>query len=48
MAKSPPKVTTVIRRTEHKKSHKGIHSKSKISHLKSSKNYVKEYRGQGR
>jgi len=27
---------------------KGIHSKSKMSVLKSSKNYFKKYRGQGR
>jgi len=27
---------------------KGIHSKSKTSALKSSKNYSKKYRGQGR
>ena len=27
---------------------KGIHAKSKISSLKSSKNYKKKYRGQGR
>jgi hypothetical protein len=26
----------------------GIHAKSKISNLKSSKNYKKSYRGQGR
>ena len=26
----------------------GIHAKSKSSNLKSSKNYVKQYRGQGR
>lgn len=26
----------------------GIHSKTKSSHLKSSKNYIKSYRGQGR
>jgi len=26
----------------------GVHSKSKTSHLKSSKNYKKKYRGQGR
>jgi len=27
---------------------KGIHAKSKMSALKSSKNYYKKYRGQGR
>lgn len=26
----------------------GVHSKSKTSNLKSSKNYIKRYRGQGR
>ena len=27
---------------------RGIHAKSKTSNLKTSKNYVKQYRGQGR
>jgi|TARA_R100000231_G_scaffold132407_1_gene104886 hypothetical protein len=27
---------------------KGIHSKTKTSNIKSSKNYTKKYRGQGR
>ena len=31
-----------------KKKRKGIHAKSKTSKLKSSKNYKKAYRGQGR
>jgi hypothetical protein len=31
-----------------KKSRPGIHAKSKSSSLKSSKNYQKKYRGQGR
>ena len=31
-----------------KKKRPGIHAKSKSSNLKSSKNYVKQYRGQGR
>ena len=35
-----------IRKT--KKKRPGIHAKSKSSNLKSSKNYVKQYRGQGR
>ena len=34
-------------RTKIKKKRPGIHSKSKSSNLKSSKNYVKKYRGQG-
>jgi hypothetical protein len=29
------------------KKRKGIHAKSKTSHLKNSKNYKKKYRGQG-
>ncbi len=35
-------------RKKHKIRRKGIHAKSKSSNLKSSKNYVKQYRGQGR
>jgi len=35
-----------IRKT--KKKRPGVHAKSKSSNLKSSKNYVKQYRGQGR
>lgn len=31
-----------------KKNRPGVHAKSKSSKLKSSKNYVKQYRGQGR
>ena len=31
-----------------KKKRKGIHSKSKSSKLKASKNYKKKYRGQGK
>lgn len=31
-----------------KKKRPGIHAKSKSSNLKSSRNYVKQYRGQGR
>ena len=31
-----------------KRKRPGIHSKSKSSNLKSSKNYVKKYRGQGK
>jgi hypothetical protein len=30
-----------------KKKRPGVHAKSKSSNLKSSKNYVKKYRGQG-
>ena len=32
----------------HKKKRKGIHAKSKSSKLKTSRNYKKAYRGQGR
>ena len=35
-------------RLKHKVKRKGIHAKSKSSTLKSSKNYVKRYRGQGK
>jgi hypothetical protein len=31
-----------------KKRRKGVHAKSKTSNNKTSKNYVKKYRGQGR
>jgi hypothetical protein len=31
-----------------KKKRKGVHSKKKNSKLKTSKNYVKKYKGQGR
>ena len=35
-------------RKKHKIRSKGVHAKSKTSNLKSSKNYVKKYKGQGR
>ncbi len=35
-------------KTRPKKNNKGIHSKKSSSKLKTSKNYKKEYRGQGR
>ena len=35
-------------RKKHKIKRKGIHAKSKTSKLKSSKNYVKKYKRQGR
>lgn len=38
----------VINYEKSKVRRKGIHSKSKSSSLKSSKNYKKKYRGQGR
>jgi len=33
---------------KHKKSRPGIHAKTKVSKLKSSKNYKKRYKGQGK
>jgi len=39
--------TNTIRKTEGKKSRKGVHAKSKTSKLKGSKNYKKKYVGQG-
>lgn len=33
---------------KHKKKRKGVHAKSKSSKLKTSKNYRKKYKGQGR
>jgi uncharacterized protein YnzC (UPF0291/DUF896 family) len=38
----------VINYIKNKTKRKGVHSKNKQSKLKSSKNYVKKYRGQGR
>jgi hypothetical protein len=35
-------------RKKTKKRRPGVHAKSKSSNLKSSKNYVKKYKGQGR
>ena len=46
MAKVAP-VIAGIRKKDHKR-RPGVHSKNKTSRLKSSKNYVKKYRGQGR
>lgn len=49
MAKATKKSTgSVVRLDKPKVSRKGIHSKKKASKLKSSKNYKKRYRGQGR
>jgi hypothetical protein len=47
MAKSKLSESTKFLRKS-RKSRKGIHSKKKNSHLKSSKNYKKRYVGQGR
>ena len=38
----------VINYQKKKIKRKGIHSKTKTSNIKSSKNYTKKYRGQGR
>jgi len=40
--------TTAIKLEKPKVSRPGIHAKTKTSQLKSSKNYTKQYRGQGR
>ena len=43
------KVTNAVQKIETPKVNRpGVHSKSQTSNLKSSKNYVKKYRGQGR
>jgi hypothetical protein len=51
MAKKPTKTTSSFRSLQprdQKKKRKGIHSKTKSSRLKKSRNYKKAYRGQGR
>jgi hypothetical protein len=45
MAKKSASSTTVMSKS---KTRKGIHSKSKTSSTKTSKNYKKKYSGQGR
>jgi len=40
--------TTTLKQDKPKISRPGIHSKTKTSKLKSSKNYTKKYRGQGK
>jgi hypothetical protein len=42
------KTSSSITKIERKISRPGVHSKKKNSRTKSSKNYVKAYRGQGR
>ena len=43
------KTTTTVRAYQkHKVSRPGVHAKTKVSRLKSSKNYKKAYRSQGR
>ena len=46
MAKGKINLTTYIEKSRIKRP--GVHAKSKTSNLKSSKNYTKQYRGQGR
>jgi hypothetical protein len=38
----------IVQRIEREVSRPGVHAKTKQSQLKSSKNYVKPYRGQGK
>tara|TARA_S200002703_G_scaffold159889_1_gene175281 strand:- start:240 stop:374 length:135 start_codon:yes stop_codon:yes gene_type:complete len=42
------KQTTFVHRTSSKVRRPGIHAKTKTSKIKTSKNYVKPYNGQGR
>jgi len=42
------KVNEVIKKEETNVSRPGIHAKNKMSKLKTSKNYKKSYKGQGR
>jgi hypothetical protein len=42
------KQTVTLRIDQSKKSRPNVHAKSKTSKLKSSKNYRKKYKGQGR
>lgn len=46
MAKGKINLMTYIEKPRIKRP--GVHAKSKTSNLKSSKNYTKQYRGQGR
>lgn len=41
-------ISTVSYKTSPKHKRPGIHAKKKSSHIKSSKNYKKTYKGQGR
>jgi hypothetical protein len=45
---SKQKNQTTVKIASKKISRPGIHAKTKVSELKSSKNYKKKYRGQGR
>ena len=48
MAKKPTKTTSSFRSLKPKAQRAGVHSKTKTSRLKRSKNYKKAYRGQGK
>ncbi len=48
MAKAKQTTTTSSKRRDVKKKRPGVHSKSKSSKLKKSKNYLKKYKGQGK
>lgn len=48
MAKSSTTSSSSVKLKKTKVSRPGVHSKNKTSKLKSSKNYSKSYRGQGR
>lgn len=49
MAKTSKKASAIpVRIDKPKVNRKGVHSKKKSSKLKTSKNYKKRYRGQGR
>lgn len=48
MAKAKVKEASASFRPKGKVSRKGVHAKTKTSHQKSSRNYKKPYRGQGK
>ena len=48
MAAARRSVSVFAHRLKNKKKRPGVHAKSKTSKLKTSKNYTKKYRGQGR
>lgn len=48
MAKPKQSSSTSVKIKKPRKKRPGIHSKSKASKLKQSKNYSKKYKGQGR
>jgi hypothetical protein len=47
MAKLKSQTASVFLKKEHKK-RPGVHAKTRTSNLKTSKNYAKAYRGQGK